>query len=255
MQGNYELHKQKAKMTLLDFTTRLLIALILGVAIGLERQWRQKSAGLRTNTLVSLGSASFTLISFALTSTVDANGAYRGDATRIIGQIVTGIGFLGAGVIMKDGLSVQGLNTAATIWCSAAVGALAGVGLFAEAIIVAVAVMLTHILLRPLGLMLGKFSFQKHENGVFYYSFKIRCKEQVENHLRVLILNTLKKDNHLQLRSLKSSDNGNPAYTYVEAEILANGKHDHEMEKLAGLLTLEYGVTQVSWEINAQHND
>lgn len=242
-------------MTLLDFTTRLSLALILGLAIGLERQWRQKSAGLRTNTLVSLGSAAFTLISFAITSSVDADGVYRGDATRIIGQIVTGIGFLGAGVIMKDGLSIQGLNTAATIWCSAAVGALAGVGLFAEASIVAVAVMLTHLLLRPLGIKLNKFSFQKEESGSFFYSFKIRCKEQVENHLRVLILNSLKKDNHLQLRSLKSSDNGNPAYTYVEAEILANGKHDNEMEKLAGLLTLEYGVTQVSWEIQGQQND
>jgi putative Mg2+ transporter-C (MgtC) family protein len=73
--------------------------------------------------------------------------------------------------------------------------------------------------------------------------------------LRVLILNALKKDNHLQLRSLKSSDNGNPAYTYIEAEILANGKHDNEMEKLAALLTLEYGVTQVSWEINGQQTD
>lgn len=242
-------------MTLFDFTTRLTLALILGIAIGLERQWRQKSAGLRTNALVSLGSAAFTLISFALTSPTDADGIYRGDATRIIGQIITGIGFLGAGVIMKDGLSIQGLNTAATIWCSAAVGALAAAGLYQQAIIVAFAIMLTHLLLRPLGIKLNKLSFKKGENDSFFYSFKIRCKEQVENHLRVLILNTLKKDHHLQLRSLKSSDNGNPAYAYVEAEILANGKHDNEMEKLAGLLTLEYGVTQVSWEINEQRSE
>jgi putative Mg2+ transporter-C (MgtC) family protein len=73
--------------------------------------------------------------------------------------------------------------------------------------------------------------------------------------LRVLILEALKKDNHLQLRSLKSSDNGNPAYTYVEAEILANGKHDTEMEQLAAKLTIEYGVTEVSWEVNGQQND
>ncbi|MCS6834237.1 MAG: MgtC/SapB family protein, partial [Flammeovirgaceae bacterium] len=112
-------------MQLLEFTLRLLIALVLGAAIGFERQWRQKSAGLRTNTLVSIGSAAFTLISYSLTSLED--GVYKGDATRIIGQIVTGIGFLGAGVIMKDGMNIQGLNTAATIWCSASVGALAGV--------------------------------------------------------------------------------------------------------------------------------
>ena len=125
-------------------------------------------------------------------------------------------------------------------------------GLFAEATIVAFAVMMTHLLLRPLGLKLNKFSFKKEEGSSFFYSFKIRCKEQVENHLRVLILETLKKDAHLQLRSLKSRDNGNSAYTYVEAEILANGKHDTEMEQLAAKLTIEYGVTEVSWKVNGQ---
>ncbi|RFM24198.1 MAG: MgtC/SapB family protein [Candidatus Thermochlorobacter aerophilum] len=100
-------------MNTLDFITRLGLALFLGAAIGFERQWRQKSAGLRTNTLVSMGAAAFTLISFALISQDD--GVYKGDATRIIGQIVTGIGFLGGGVILREGLNVQGLNTAATI--------------------------------------------------------------------------------------------------------------------------------------------
>jgi putative Mg2+ transporter-C (MgtC) family protein len=237
-------------MNELEFINRLCLALLLGAAIGFEREWRQKSAGLRTNTLVSMGSAAFTLISFALTSQDD--GVYRGDATRIIGQIVTGIGFLGGGVILRDGLNVQGLNTAATIWCSAAVGSLAGVGLFKEAIIVSIAVMGTHLLLRPLGLWIGKSTFKNQEEGNFFYTFKIRCKEQVENHLRVLILETLRKDSHLQLRSLKSCDDSNPTYTNVEAEILANGKHDAEMEQLAAKLTIEYGVTEVSWKVNGQ---
>jgi len=83
-------------MNVVDFVIRFGLALLLGAAIGFERQWRQKSAGLRTNTLVSMGAAAFTLISFALTAQED--GVYRGDATRIIGQIVTGIGFLGGTV-------------------------------------------------------------------------------------------------------------------------------------------------------------
>lgn len=240
-------------MTLYDFTARLSLALILGAAIGFERQWRQKSAGLRTNTLVSLGSAAFTLISYSLTSLDD--GVYKGDATRIIGQIVTGIGFLGAGVIMKDGLNIQGLNTAATIWCSAAVGAAAGAGLYIESVIVAVAIMLTHIIMRPIGIKLSLFNYQKDDLSIYNYSFTIRCKEQVENHLRVLLLNVIREDEHLQLRSLKSSDDENPAYTFIEAEILASGKHDAQMEKLAGMLTLEYGVSQVTWEINGQQSD
>ncbi len=237
------------------FILRLLLAIGLGLVIGFERQWRQRSAGLRTNTLVAMGSAAFTLISFALTETIEEDEIYRGDATRIIGQIVTGIGFLGAGVIMKDGLSVRGLNTAATIWCSAAVGALAGVGLFLEATLVAFSVTFIHLFFRPVGNFLNKYSFVNTDNDTFLYKFNITCKDQVENHLRVLLLNSIKKDDRLQLRSLKSSDDNNPAYAFVQAEIYAEGRHDVEMENLASLLTIEYGVTQVSWEINGQQEN
>jgi putative Mg2+ transporter-C (MgtC) family protein len=156
---------------------------------------------------------------------------------------------------MKDGLSVQGLNTAATIWCSAAVGTLAGAGLWIQASATAFSIILVHVILRPIGLLISSLPVQKEMSGVFYYSFKIRCKEEVENHLRIVLLKAVEADEHLQLRSLKSSDNGNPSFVYVEADIFANGKHDTEMEKLAAALTTEYGVTQVSWEVNGQQND
>ncbi len=236
-------------MTTLDFILRLMLAFGLGAMIGIERQWRQKSAGLRTNTLVSVGSAAFILLSVLLTG--DA-----GDPSRVAGQIVTGIGFLGAGVIMKDGMSVQGLNTAATIWCSAAVGALAGVGLVTESLITAFTVVSVHLILRPLGNRLNRIPVQNAaDEGAYTYALKLRCKEQVENHLRVLLINYLKNDEHLQLRALKSSDNGSPAHTYVEAEIQAIGRHDNFIEQLAGKFTLEYGVTEVRWEIIGQQND
>jgi putative Mg2+ transporter-C (MgtC) family protein len=238
-------------MELTIFITRLALAFVLGALVGLERQYRQKSAGLRTNTLVSVGSAAFILLSLSLT-----DGA--GDPSRVAGQIVTGIGFLGAGVIMKTGMSIQGLNTAATIWCSAAVGTLAGAGLYAQAVIVAAAILLAHIGLRPVSVWLNRFTFiqEKEENAsICKYMLKIRCKEQVENHLRVLMLDGIRKEEALQLRSLKSSDNGSPAYTYIEAELLANGNHDMVMEKLAGILTLEYGVTEVRWEIISSSSD
>ncbi|MCS6818818.1 MAG: MgtC/SapB family protein [Chitinophagales bacterium] len=240
-------------MLLTNFIARLLVALVLGALIGLERQWRQKSAGLRTNTLVCLGAAAFTLISIALTPQDD--GIYKGDVTRVVGQIVTGIGFLGAGVIMRNGTSVQGLNTAATIWCSAAVGALAGAGLYGFALITALLVTLTHLLLRPLGLHLNKLPFQKEELGPLQYVIKLRCKEQVENHLRVMLLNEINSDEHLQLKALRSSDNGSPSHSHVEAVIAANSNHDAEIEKIAAKLTLEYGVTEVSWSQNIFTND
>ncbi|MCX7631845.1 MAG: MgtC/SapB family protein [Turneriella sp.] len=170
----------------------------------------------------------------------------------LLSASLTGIGFLGAGVIMKDGLSVQGLNTAATIWCSAAVGSLAGVGLSWQAVFVACSVILVHIVLRPLGAHLNRLPVEREDSGLYIYFFKIRCREQVENHLRVLILNALKADEHLQLRSLRSAEDSNPAYVYIEAEIHAHGRHDAAMEKLAGTLTLEYGVTEVSWRKNGE---
>ena len=113
-------------MELKDFLLRLLCAIFCGLTIGFERQWRLKDAGLRTNGLVALGAAVFVLLSIKLTTG-------SGDVSRIIGQVVTGIGFLGAGVIFKTGVNVHGLTSAASIWCSAAVASLAAAGFFIEA--------------------------------------------------------------------------------------------------------------------------
>ncbi len=120
----------------------LATAFALGTLIGFERQWRQRTAGLRTNVLVALGAAAFCDLGMRL---LGPEGA-----TRIVAYVVSGIGFLGAGVILKDGTNIRGLNTAATLWCSAAVGTFAGSGLFGEAVAVAAFVLAGNTLLRPL---------------------------------------------------------------------------------------------------------
>ncbi len=120
----------------------LLTAFVLGTTIGVERQWRQRNAGLRTNVLVAVGAAAFSDLGLRL---LGADGA-----TRIVAYVVSGIGFLGAGVILKDGTNILGLNTAATLWCSAAVGAFAGSGMPAEAAAVTFFVLAGNTLLRPL---------------------------------------------------------------------------------------------------------
>jgi putative Mg2+ transporter-C (MgtC) family protein len=120
----------------------LAAAFVLGTLIGFERQFRQRTAGLRTNVLVAVGAAAFTDLGFRL---LGAEGA-----TRIIAYVVSGIGFLGAGVILKDGAQIRGLNTAATLWCSAAVGAFAGAGLPADAALLSAFVLAGNTLLRPL---------------------------------------------------------------------------------------------------------
>lgn len=116
-------------MEIKTFFLRLLLATAAGMAIGFERQWHQKAAGLRTNTLVALGSAIYVLLSLKIMDTGD------GDITRVIGQVVVGIGFIGAGIIFRENINVKGLTTAATIWCSSAVGCLAAAGYYLETVV------------------------------------------------------------------------------------------------------------------------
>ena len=108
------------------FALRILASILAGGFIGLERQRSNKSAGIRTNTLVALGSSMYVLVSVNL---ANLDGT---DPSRIISQIITGIGFLGAGVILQHKGSIKGLTTAATVWCSAGLGVLGGLGMFWE---------------------------------------------------------------------------------------------------------------------------
>ena len=130
------------------FTMRVLLALVLGSLIGAERQMRQRMAGLRTNALVAAGASLFVTVS-------EFYPDPQGHA-RIAAQVVSGIGFLGAGVIMREGLNVRGLNTAATLWCSAAIGVLAGSGFLLEGAIGAVAILSANVLLRGLGQLINR---------------------------------------------------------------------------------------------------
>ncbi|MFG1397162.1 MgtC/SapB family protein [Roseixanthobacter pseudopolyaromaticivorans] len=116
-------------------------AFVFGLLIGAERQYRQRTAGLRTNVLVAIGAAAFVDLAQRIAGTTEA--------VRVISYVVSGIGFLGAGVIMKEGMNVRGLNTAATLWCSAAVGACAGTDMLAEAALLTAFVLAGNTLLRP----------------------------------------------------------------------------------------------------------
>jgi putative Mg2+ transporter-C (MgtC) family protein len=124
----------------LELIRRLLTAALLGAVLGFEREVKQKTAGLRTNILIAVGSALFTLMSLEL--------APSGDPTRIAAQIVTGIGFLGAGAIMRTNSGVQGLTTAATVWVNGAVGVAAGGGAYHLAFIATGITVVTLVILR-----------------------------------------------------------------------------------------------------------
>ena len=130
-------------MQILDFVLGLGAALLMGAVVGLERQWRQRMAGTRTNALVAADASAFVMCAFMVRDTS------RSEA-QIVSYVVSGVGFLGAGVIFKDAGGVRGLNTAATIWCSAALGAISGLGNPLHALIMTVAVLSANIVLRPL---------------------------------------------------------------------------------------------------------
>jgi putative Mg2+ transporter-C (MgtC) family protein len=124
-----------------DFVLRLLVALGLGAGIGLERQLRRHEAGLKMNALVASGSAMFVMMASFFT-----------EPDRVVAQILPGIGFLGAGMIMRDGVHVRGLNTAATMWCSAAIGTFAGIGHISLAAVGAAVIVAANIILRAVAL-------------------------------------------------------------------------------------------------------
>jgi putative Mg2+ transporter-C (MgtC) family protein len=128
-------------MTSADLVTRLVLAALLGAAVGIERELRRKPAGLRTNILITLGAALFTLVSLTF-------GGSGGSTDRVAAQIVSGIGFLGAGAIIQSGRSVHGMTTAATIWVNAAIGVASGAGQFRLAL---TAAFITLVVLAVLG--------------------------------------------------------------------------------------------------------
>lgn len=140
------------------FALQLGASLLLGAAVGLERQWHHCMAGTRTNALVAAGAAAFVMTGLLATNDVAA-------ASRIAANVVTGVGFLGAGVIFKDSNSIHGLTTAATVWCAAAIGTLGGMGRVDLAAIVAASILVTNVLLRPLAQWLNRAQLESESNG------------------------------------------------------------------------------------------
>src|ERR1700749_4416014 len=147
-------------LSVADFALRLGVGVGCGALIGLERQWRARRAGLRTNALVAAGATLFVLYAVA---TEDSS------PTRVASYVVSGIGFLGGGVILREGANVRGLNTAATLWCSAAVGVLAASGHLVFTLIGTGTVIGIHVLGRPLGRMIDRDDSGAEDEGLHPY--------------------------------------------------------------------------------------
>ena len=221
-----------------DFYLRLLAAFACGVAIGLERQMRQRTAGLRTITLVASGACLFVTL-----GVLTGNGT--AGVTQIAAYVVSGVGFLGGGVIMRDKGSIQGINTAATLWCSAAVGVLCGAGHFVPAISGTVVVLVTNTLLRDLSRLINRSPVDTAD-VIREYVFTVVCRAQDEVHVRAILANAMSQP--LSFQSLASRDHGQIAdMIEVTATMLLHPKYQHMLEQIASRLAMEKGVSSVGW--------
>jgi putative Mg2+ transporter-C (MgtC) family protein len=222
----------------LELVIRLGSALVLGTAIGAERQWRQRTAGLRTYALVSIGAALFVLLA--------PLSGVREEATRVAAQVISGVGFLGAGVLMRTGLSVHGLNTASTIWCSAAVGVLAGSGFFAAAVLGTTFVLIINIFLRPLAEWIGRHSKKESEHAI-QYSVQLLCRGRQESRVRTLLIQLL-IGSPLILHGIESAVGQDKKNTVIKATLSALDRNDAQIEQITSRLSLERDVVGVSWQ-------
>ncbi|EKO3575301.1 MgtC/SapB family protein [Vibrio metschnikovii] len=227
-----------------DFILPLMLAAGLGAMVGLERQWHQRMAGLRTNALVSLGAASFTLMSMMV----------DGDAspTRVAAQVVSGIGFLGAGVIMKEGANIRGLNTAATLWCSAAIGVMIGANQWSGAVAVTIVILATNTLLRPLVRFINHRPVESVQQAECWWQYRLEvvCLESDEAHVRALLLQGV-SSGALQLQKLESETLIQDKQTQVRviSSVMATQRTDSHIERVIGRLSLEPTVSLASWQV------
>lgn len=220
----------------LAFSQYLLVAFVLGALIGLERQWRNAVAGLRTNVLVSVGAAAFVLAGSPATS----------HDFRVAAQIVSGIGFIGGGAILREGVTVRGLNTAATLWCSAGIGVLCGFGYLLEAAFTSAVILFANTALRPLTYYL-KHRVEMRRDLETAYLCRIGCRSIEEMRLRKAAVQFIESLD-LLVRSVHSEASAVTGLSEIKVIIASHRRDDLLPEKLVAHLNEDPSVTSVSWE-------
>lgn len=212
-------------MTYTVFLIRIMMSFIYSLIIGLERQLRGRTIGLRTNVLVCIGAFLFASFSFLTQS---------GDIGRIAAQVVSGIGFLGAGVIIKDGANIRGLNTAATLWCDAAIGILCASGHLLEAGIGTGLILFSNVVLRFLTMKISRNNL-KHQ----IYDFNILCKKNNEQNVKNLITKLVNHD-EINLTNITNKEEGENIN--ISVSLIADTNSNYLVDKLLSKLTSDSAV-------------
>lgn len=181
----------------LDFFFRLIVAVFCGFLIGFERQWINRVAGIQTNVLVCTGACVFILGSYFV--------SYEGQsASRIAAQIVSGIGFLGAGMIFRDGITTHGINTAATMWCAAAIGVLCGMGLIPHALTVVLILISANLIFRKIDHSVSKNRKWTDLRIIHFYEIQVIAPKEQAKNIKQKMLPIIKAED-CHLFSMKTS--------------------------------------------------
>jgi len=225
----------------LDTLVSLAAAFVLGTLIGAERQYRQRTAGLRTNVLVAVGAAAFVDLAMHLT------GADGG--VRVIAYVVSGIGFLGAGVIMKQGMDVRGLNTAATLWASAAVGSCAGADMVVQAATLTVFVIAGNTMLRPLVNAINRIPLNEQSSEATYY-FKLTVSPEALPDMRDRLVERLEAANY-PVADVNVVELGDDLLEIV-ATLVSTAVNPNELNALVVDLQHQPGVRHATWEVSTK---
>jgi putative Mg2+ transporter-C (MgtC) family protein len=222
-----------------DSLVSLITAFVLGTLIGAERQYRQRTAGLRTNVLVAVGAAAFVDLAMHLSA--------EEGAVRVISYVVSGIGFLGAGVIMKQGMDVRGLNTAATLWASAAVGSCAGADMMAQAVALTFFVLAGNTLLRPLVNAINRIPLDEKASEATYY-FKLAVTTEALPDMRDRLVEKLESAKY-PVADVDVVETGDDLLEIV-AKLVSTAIDPTELEAVAADLRRQPGVRHATWQVN-----
>jgi putative Mg2+ transporter-C (MgtC) family protein len=232
--------------TELDLVLRMTSALAVGLSVGLERQLHQRVAGTRTNALVAAGACAFTIAGAALSANPDSQA-------RIAAQIVSGIGFLGAGVIFKEGANIRGLNTAATIWCSAAIGTLFGLGQYFLGLLTGAIVLVTNVALRPLTYKLHPLQAPTNEQAVTY-CLTVESSAEDQMIVRDCLLKRF-DGSPLTVYGLESSVDETTSTAKIRVKVRGIGRKDALVEDTVNHVCSTSGIRSASWTMSVQPLD
>src|SRR5229473_3145841 len=225
----------------LDTLVSLLTAFVFGTLIGAERQSRQQSAGLRTNVLVAVGAAAFVDLANHLTGSEGS--------VRVIAYVVSGIGFLGGGGIIKEGMNIRGLNTAATLWASAAVGCCSGADMVAQAVALTAFVLGGNTLLRPLVNAINRSPLDEQSSEATYY-LKLAVMPDVLAEMRDQLVERLEAAQY-PVADVDVVEHGDGLLEIV-ATLVSTAIDPGELDVVVSDLQRQHGVRHVTWEVSTK---